>query len=186
MEAAGKLLSSAGVSGLTIKNLAREMGFSESAIYRHFPSKEAIILSLLNYLASNMDDRLSIITEGQTDATVNFQAAFQHQFHFFAEHPHFVVAVFSDGLMEASQDINAAILRIMQVKQRHLEILVEAGQQQGHFTKTLTSETLATIIMGAFRLQMYKWRASSFQFDLQLAGQNLLQSILCLIQEPRK
>lgn len=186
MEAAGKLLSSAGVSGLTIKNLAREMGFSESAIYRHFPSKEAIVLSLLNYLARNMDDRLRAITATEADALVNFQAVFQHQFQFFAEHPHFVVAVFSDGLMEASQDINAAILRIMQVKQQHLQRLVEAGQQQGYFTQALASEALAAIIMGAFRLQMYKWRASGFQFELQAAGQQLLLAVERLIQEPRK
>ena len=37
--AAGKILTSSGVSGLTIKNLAKEMKFSESAIYRHFASK---------------------------------------------------------------------------------------------------------------------------------------------------
>ena len=33
IEAAGKILTASGVSGLTIKNLAREMKFSESAIY---------------------------------------------------------------------------------------------------------------------------------------------------------
>ncbi len=33
VEAAGRILTSSGVSGLTIKNLANEMKFSESAIY---------------------------------------------------------------------------------------------------------------------------------------------------------
>ncbi|MFN5416495.1 MAG: TetR/AcrR family transcriptional regulator, partial [Flavobacteriia bacterium] len=49
IEAAGKLLSTAGISGLTTKNLAKEMNFSESAIYRHFKSKEDIIVEMLNY-----------------------------------------------------------------------------------------------------------------------------------------
>jgi len=43
IEAAGRILTLSGVSGLTIKNLAKEMQFSESAIYRHFTSKEEII-----------------------------------------------------------------------------------------------------------------------------------------------
>ena len=51
IEAAGKILTASGLSGLTIKNLAKEMKFSESAIYRHFASKEDIIISLLEYLA---------------------------------------------------------------------------------------------------------------------------------------
>ena len=50
IEAAGKILTTSGVSGLTIKNLAKEMKFSESAIYRHFTSKEEIIIALLEYL----------------------------------------------------------------------------------------------------------------------------------------
>ena len=57
IEAAGKILTAAGISGLTIKNLAKEMKFSESAIYRHFTSKEEIIIALLEYLAQSMDER---------------------------------------------------------------------------------------------------------------------------------
>ena len=44
IEAAGRILTVSGISGLTIKNLANEMKFSESAIYRHFKSKEEIII----------------------------------------------------------------------------------------------------------------------------------------------
>ena len=57
IEAAGKILNSSGVTGLTIKNLAKEMKFSESAIYRHFASKEEIIIAMLNYLAQEVDER---------------------------------------------------------------------------------------------------------------------------------
>ncbi len=57
--ASGKLLTQSGINGLTIKNLAAEMGFTEGAVYRHFKSKEEIILLMLEYLAENMDERLS-------------------------------------------------------------------------------------------------------------------------------
>ena len=59
IEAASRLLTTSGVNGLTIKNLAKEMNFSESAIYRHFSSKEDIILAMLDYLAENIDEQLS-------------------------------------------------------------------------------------------------------------------------------
>ena len=59
--AAGKILTASGVSGLTIKNLAKEMKFSESAIYRHFASKEEIIIAMLEYLAQNIDERYSCL-----------------------------------------------------------------------------------------------------------------------------
>ena len=82
IEAAGKILTSSGVGGLTIKNLAKEMQFAESAIYRHFTSKEEIIVSMLNYLADSIDERLSNIAPS-IDPEENFKAMFHEHFRFF-------------------------------------------------------------------------------------------------------
>ncbi|MBL0287318.1 MAG: TetR/AcrR family transcriptional regulator, partial [Bacteroidetes bacterium] len=120
IEAAGKILTASGISGLTIKNLAKEMKFSESAIYRHFTSKEEIIISLLEYLAKSMDERYTNAISLEQSPEEKFTTLFQNQFSFFKKNPHFVVAVFSDGLMEESQRINETILKIMGVKMKHL------------------------------------------------------------------
>ena len=76
IEAAGKILTASGLSGLTIKNLAKEMKFSESAIYRHFASKEDIIISLLEYLAQDMENRFSRVITDEQSPEENFKAIF--------------------------------------------------------------------------------------------------------------
>ena len=182
IEAAGRILSTSGVNGLTIKNLAQEMKFSESAIYRHFSSKEEIVVAMLGYLAENMDERLQKVASTHNKPAEKLEAIFLDQIAFFSKNPHFVVAVFSDGLMEVSQKINAAILHIMQVKMKHLMPVIVEGQQQGLFTNTITTEELTHIVMGSFRLQMFKWRIANFQFDLHRQGTNMLQAILTLIK----
>lgn len=182
IEAAGKILTASGVSGLTIKNLAKEMKFSESAIYRHFTSKEEIVVALLEYLANNMDERYKdIITPDQTPED-KFTNLFQNQFLFFKNNPHFVVAVFSDGLMEESQRINEIILKIMSVKMKHLMPIILEGQKKKIFTNFISSDDLIHIVMGTFRLQMFKWRVSNFQFDITLHGDKMIQSVLKLIK----
>jgi len=181
IEAAGKILTASGVSGLTIKNLAKEMQFSESAIYRHFKSKEDIIIAMLNYLADNIDKRLSNLDSSLTPEE-KFKALFAEQFRFFRLNPHFVVAVFSDGLMEESQVINEALLKLMNVKIKHLMPVVMEGQQKGIFTNAITTDELMHIIMGTFKLQMFKWRIANFEFDIKRSGENMVQSILTLIK----
>ncbi|MBL7795766.1 MAG: TetR/AcrR family transcriptional regulator [Saprospiraceae bacterium] len=182
IQAAGKILSSSGVSGLTIKNLAKEMGFAESAIYRHFDSKETIVVAMLIYLADNMDERLGKVISNRNTPKENLDAIFNDQFVFFSGNPHFVVAVFSDGLMEASPKINAAILRIMQAKMKHLMPIIMEGQHQGYFTNAIPTEELMHIILGAFRLQMFKWRIANFQFDIFERGKYLMSNISTIIQ----
>lgn len=181
IEAAGRILTSSGVSGLTIKNLAKEMKFSESAIYRHFTSKEEIIIAMLTFLAQSIDLRLSNITRS-SDPEERFKAMFREHFRFFNLHPHFVVAVFSDGLMEETQRINDAILNLINVKMKHLMPVIMEGQQKGVFTNTITTDELVHIIMGTFKLQMFKWRIANFQFDIIRNGENMIQSILKLIK----
>lgn len=133
IEAAGKILTESGVSGLTIKNLAKEMKFSESAIYRHFTSKEEIIIVLLKYLAQSMDERYTCAILSEQSPEEKFTLLFQNQFSFFSKNPHFAVAVFSDGLMEESQKINEAISNLMHVKRKHLMPIILEGQQKKHF-----------------------------------------------------
>lgn len=181
IEAASRILTTSGVSGLTIKNLAKEMKFSESAIYRHFKSKEEIIIAMLTFLADSIDKRLSNIY-GSLDPEENFKALFREQFRFFDLHPHFVVAVFSDGLMEETQLINDAILKLMNVKMKHLVPVIGEGQKNGIFTNAITTDELVHIVLGTFKLQMFKWRTANFQFDLKWSGENMIHSILTLIK----
>jgi AcrR family transcriptional regulator len=186
IEAAGKILTASGVSGLTIKNLAKEMKFSESAIYRHFISKEEIIIALLEYLAKNMDERITKTISGEQSPEEKFTKLFKNQFSFFKKNPHFVVAVFSDGLLEESQRINEIILKIMAVKIKHLMPIILEGQQKKVFTNSISSDELIQIVMGTFRLQMFKWRVANFQFDINRKGDKMIQSILTLLKTKSK
>jgi TetR/AcrR family fatty acid metabolism transcriptional regulator len=182
IEAAGKILTASGVSGLTIKNLAKEMQFSESAIYRHFTSKEEIIIAMLEYLAETMDEHLKKSIKADDNPEAKFKSIFQNLINFFVKNPHFVVAVFSDGLMEESQRINQTLLKLMNVIMKHLMPVIMEGQQKSVFTNAITTDELMHIVMGTFKLQMFKWRIADFQFDISREGNNMVQSVLTLIK----
>lgn len=182
IQAAGTILTRSGLGGLTVKNLASEMAFSESALYRHFKSKEEIILAMLKFLAADMDKRLSLALADELDPESKLQILFEDQFRFFNNNPHFVVAVFSDCLMEESNSINERILALMAIKTKHVLPIIKQGQKQGIFTKEIKAEALMHIILGAFRLQMFKWKSENFRNDILKEGKLLVKSMLLLIK----
>ena len=186
IDAAGRILTASGVSGLTIKNLANEMKFSEGAIYRHFTSKEEIIIALLDYLSNDMDERLAKVNSVEVGPEEKFVSLFQNQFSFFKKNPHYVVAVFSDGLLEASQRINETILRVMDVKMKHVKMIVVEGQKKKVFTNEISADEIISIVLGTFRLQMYRWRVANFKFDIKKNGDKMIQSVLVLIKHCSK
>ncbi|EKT3966340.1 TetR/AcrR family transcriptional regulator [Flavobacterium psychrophilum] len=182
IEASGKILTSFGTSGFTIKKLASAMQFSESAIYRHFKSKEEIIITMLTFLAENIDQRLSQNYISNQNSQTKFVQLFQNQFIFFKANPHFLVALFSDGLREESTKINEAILNLMRIKIKHLKPIIIEGQNKGLFKNTISADDITHIAMGTFRLQMYKWRIANFKFDIETQGNKTIQSLLTIIK----
>ena len=180
IEAAGKILTEKGINGLTTKKLAQEMNFSESALYRHFSNKEEIIVCMLNYLALNMDQHSTELeNKNPIEKLKNF---FQNQFRFFESQPYFVIAVFSEGLLEESEKINHAIKSLMNKRMQLLKPIIQIGQEKRAITNDLDSDELIHILMGSVRLFMLKWRMSKFEFDIQTEGNKMLTSILKLIQ----
>ncbi len=85
--------------------------------------------------------------------------------------------------MEENQRINETIQKKkMGVKLKHLLPIIMEGQQLNIFTNAIRPDELVHIIMESFRLLMFKWRISNFQFDLLKDGNTLIQSLLTLIK----
>lgn len=181
IEAAGKLLTTSGVSGLTIKNLAIEMNFSESALYRHFTSKEEIILTLLQYLHENVA-RIMNNTSISGDFEKEFYSLFKRLTRYFKENPYYVVAVFSEGLLDESTQISEIIIQLMNTLTRHVQSLIEEGQRMQLITDSLTSGQIAQIIIPSFRHQMFKWKITYFESDIEQNVESLLSSLLELLK----
>lgn len=180
--AAGQLIRSKGIKGLTTKNLAQEMGFSESALYRHFKNKEDIIVFLLNHLADNMQNRFIAYPNKTESAVTQLEAIFTNQFHFFYYHPHFIVAILSEGLLDETEAIKSAVQRIITIKSQLLQTVVEYGKEQKELKSTYSTEELVHILMGSFRLLMLKWKFSNFTTDILSQGNAQMRSTIQLLQ----
>ncbi|MFN8673103.1 MAG: TetR/AcrR family transcriptional regulator [Candidatus Sericytochromatia bacterium] len=181
IEASAKILTSYGINGLTIKNIAKKMNFSEAAIYRHFSNKEEIILTLLNFVIENITSlSMAKINENYT-AIEKLKIIFEEQFIFFNKNPHLVIVIFSDSLLEESKEINEKIFNLMKTRKQTLEPVILQGQNEGIFTKDLNSDEIIHIIMGSVRLQMYKWRINKFNFDIIKNGNKIIENLIKVI-----
>lgn len=182
IEAASGLLTRQGLMGLTIKNLAKEMGFSEGAIYRHFSSKEEILVTMLTYLRLNMQERLAEAMAVSNHPEEQLKAVFANQFAFFSAHPHYIVIVLSEGLLEYTEAVQQALLGLILSKKAILDKIIEHAQKEGIFKSNLSTEFLTHTIMGTFRLLMLKWRMAGFQFDLPHVGNHMLTETIALLR----
>ena len=181
IEASGKILISKGIKGLTTKNLALEMGFSESAIYRHFANKEDIIVLMFSTMLENFQIRLHEIVDRNESALSKLQSLFESQFRYFAENPHYTVAVLADEIYFEGDRVKQAFLQILGYKQSIITAIIEQGKLDGEVRLDIDNEQLLHIIVASYRFQMLRWRYENFEFDLEAQGKITLQSIITLI-----
>lgn len=185
IRAACHILATSGVSGLTIKHLSQEMNFSEGAIYKHFSSKEDILVTMLSFLAESLDEGLRSAISTENDPETNLRAVFNFMLLFFSGNPCYVTAVFSDGLLETSEGVNACLMRLVKTVSGHIMPIIHAGLQDGSFKQSIPAEDMTHVVMGSIRLLMFKWRLSEFKGDLKAQGGRLINSMLELIKQPK-
>ncbi len=186
IQAAGKLLASKGLSGLTVKTLAAEMGFVESALYRHFKSKDDILVLMLEYLYQNIQERFEPILAQEVDAKTKLAQIFDSQFRYFKDNPHFVIVVLSDGLIDESEGMRNQVIKMFLYKIQIINELVSQCITNGNMEPVLPQETLIHFLMGGFRLTMFKWKTLKFSFDLVKEGNQMIDDFFTLVTQNAK
>ncbi len=183
IKAATKRIDEHGIQDLTIKTLAADLNLSEAALYRHFKSKNEILLGLLTYFISEMKERLSV-TLSNTDqsASTLLKNLFDSQLRSFVKNPSIVSVIFSEGIFQFNKELSDTVASMMELMHMQIEGIVKKGQASGTFSKIVGVSTITTIIMGGMRITVLKWKLSGHKSDLIKDGSKVLNGILKMVE----
>jgi AcrR family transcriptional regulator len=176
------LIAEKGIQGLTIKNLSKRIGISEPAIYRHFESKNEIILALLNTFndMSQMFSSMMQTFEGTALEKIRFM--FTKMIEIFIENPSMVAVIFSEELFKNEDILNDRVKIIQNRNQETIENILEQGKIIKDIRNDIDTRYLAILVMGALRFLVNKWNLNDKNFDLEAEGKELLNSIQLLLK----
>jgi AcrR family transcriptional regulator len=184
MEAATQRIDRYGIQELTIKNLSADIGVSEAALYRHFKSKNEIMLGLLTYFMQEMSQRvMSIISKEGKTPVERLRGVFSSQLKAFTQKPAIVSVIFSEGIFRFNKELSSTVSDIMDMMHDLIDSIVKEGQDDGSINNLVGHSTLATIILGSMRITVLKWKISGHTSDLIKDGNSVLNGILKMIQK---
>lgn len=184
MEAATLRIDKFGIQELTIKNLASDLNLSEAALYRHFKSKNEILLGLLTYFILEMNERLAVIIEDkEKQPSELLKKVFVSQLNTFVQKPAIVSVIFSEGIFQFNKELSDKVSSMMALMQNNINALVVRGQNDGIYGKLLNADTITTIIMGSMRMVVLKWKLSGNKSNLVNDGKNVLNGLLKMLEK---
>jgi AcrR family transcriptional regulator len=164
--AALALIAAHGVGGLSVASVARRVGLVPSAIYRHFPSKDAVLDATIEHLGHRLLGNLRAAAEEREDPVERIHAAFTRHVRLLRENQAIPRIIFSDEVYSEHPERKARVRGIMTRYLQGLTTMVHEGQRAGRIDRKLDPRTAAVLFLGLFQPAAILLHVTEGRFDL--------------------
>lgn len=138
-------------SDITTKAIAERMGLTQGAIFRHFPSKDAILQAVMSWVSKRLLSRVDNAIQGTGSAAAGLEAVFLTHIDFIAEHPGVPRMLFGE-LQRQEQTLPKKMVKtLLQHYSERIRRLLEAGKAQGEFSTDLNVNAAIMLFIGSIQ-----------------------------------
>lgn len=180
------LIYTRGFSNFTIREIASRAGISEAAIYRHFNSKEELLLKLLDSLFSPWKEALDKIAGSNSSAIKKLEKIGK-------THIEFLLKKKLNPVLFFSEAVNPKNKKLIQVLQTNLSFLkttitkiVTRGVAGKEFKSDIAPQKAAHCITGIIQSCVINWTVMRNHKNLKNETCNNIKFFCDLLQQPEK
>lgn len=166
-----------GFRGVTMDDLAAELGMSKKTLYAHFPSKTALLDAVLEAKFDDVNaDMREVIRRNASD----FSATLHGMLGVMTRHIGELQPAFLRDVRRAEPEVFAMIeKRRSAVFSRYFDYLIRQGRKAGVVRKDIAVKFLVEMLLGAVRSIMNPAKLG----ELRLAPQAALSAIVAVMLE---
>ena len=180
VETAIKLIADKGIQNLTTKNLAKEIGISEPALYRHFSSKLEILKAVIINFQIKMKPALQKLNKS-TNSLNKIESFILEHLKIISQNPDFAKVIFSEANFQNEDELILKMNNMMNQSHKILETVVQSGQSNNEIRIDISSLSIIRMIIGSMRLLVTQWSMSGMIFNLETEGEQLCTDMKKLI-----
>jgi len=182
IEAAIELIAEKSIQQLTIKNLAKKLGVTDGALYRHFNSKIDILLGILHMFQAEARENLEQVKKSRLPALQQFEDIFLYRLKYFTQRPAVAAVIFSESIFQNDVRLTRAVNEFLTMHEDTLRIIIERGIRKGEIRKGILIDETIYITIGSMRYLVTRWRLKGRDFDLYEKGVQLLGNLKELLK----
>ncbi len=136
---------------ITTTAIADRMGLTQGALFRHFPTKEAIVEATMSWVGERLLASVDKAAEGAASPAAALEAMFMTHIEFVSKHPGVPRMLFGE-LQRSGETLARRMVQtlIRQYGQR-LRRLMEAGKAQGELSAELDVDAAAVLFIGTIQ-----------------------------------
>lgn len=143
-----ELAAKQGVDDVTTQDMAQAMGVTQGAVFRHFLSKDAIWLAVMQWVRDRLTGVLGRAAEKGRDPLDALERMFFAHIEFIASHPAIPRVLMSEHLHGRSAALRRLVTEIMLGFEAKIAGLLSDAQAQGLARADLDVHAAATLYIG--------------------------------------
>ncbi|HHX15600.1 MAG TPA: TetR/AcrR family transcriptional regulator [Fibrobacter sp.] len=170
LASAMQLIAESGFQNLTTRQLAKSIGITEAALYRHFENKQSLLEAMIRLLEEQIHSLAQVYLNGESGGIFQFFNAFLERLE---KNPALAAVIFSEELFQNDLLLASKIKGLMD----QLEKLIVSHVHKITKTDKIPQKHMAWMFIGSIRFLVTRWRLAEHSFSLQKEGVSLLRSL---------
>ncbi len=151
VESVIQLAGSQNPSDITTAAIAKHMHVTQGALFRHFPSKEAIWQAVMEWVADRLLARLDRAAQGIESPLEAMEAMFMSHVEFVVEHPGVPRMMFGELQRAEPSPAKRMVQVLIQRYGDRLHRLIDKGKANGELPASLDTNSAATLFIGTIQ-----------------------------------
>lgn len=137
-----------GLKNLSTRNLAKKIGMSEGSIFRHFNSKQAIIVSIIKDVQKDFIEPLRMIANSDTEVALRLQEFICHTVRYLTKNKGITMLLFSEASHNNDATLKQNLLQIFNNQKQLVSKIILDGIALGKWDESVAVEDIAMLYMG--------------------------------------
>jgi AcrR family transcriptional regulator len=166
-----------GFRGVTMDDLAVELGMSKKTLYAHFPSKAALLRAVIDHKLRSAEADLR---EVAAESSANYPAALHHLLAALRKHSEELQPAFLRDIAREAPELFAMVqIRRRALIRRHLGKLLSEGRKAGMIRTDIATDLMIEILIGATDALIHPQKLA----ELDLPARTGLMAIIAIFLE---
>lgn len=163
LQALAHMLENAPGERITTSSLAKEVGVSEAALYRHFPSKAKMFEGLIEFIEEALFSRIGMILEGETTALARCEKILMLLIGFCEKNPGLTRILTGDALAGEPDRLRQRVAKLFERVETQIKQVIRDAELNEGLRPRATLNTTANLLLSTAEGRICQYVRSEFK-----------------------
>jgi len=173
-----EVIDELGIQALSTREIARRQGISEAALFRHYKSKNELLIEVLDHFAKFDNEIFQSAKLKNLSPKESIKYFITKTVEYYENYPAITSIMQLFDVLRYDVELSDKVRQILDNQTTIIRDLIEEAKKEGEISIETDSIILTNILMGSIREICLKWRLSNQGFSLSKMTLSALEIML--------